>query len=162
MDFRNLTGISTLREEKPSLDAAVSMMKNFKKEDPKKPNEEEITRFGNFAGEDTMGIAKDLARRGMVGASQLLTDHPDISSKSGIVNAQSDWKPSAISSMLMQAKRLGLKTPTEIAANKEALMGKLDPRYKEALNHQTFNQIHPNFWETFNGILKDQYAKETL
>ncbi len=62
--------------------------------------------------------------------------------------------------MLMQARKLNLKTPTEIKANRAALIGSLDPRLQDAMKHPVFNQIHPNFFDTFNSVLKDQYAAE--
>ena len=132
---------------------------------PPKPqplSEEQLMAFGNFAGTpDTKETAKYLMKKGLVGADQLYTDHPDITTKNGIINSQSDWKPAAISHMLIRARQLGLKTPTEIEANKVALMGSMPDRLKQALNHPTFAQIHPNFWQTFNGILKDRYDNET-
>lgn len=124
-------------------------------------DEQQLQEFGKFGGTtDTKQQASYLAKKGLIGASQLLTDHPDITKKNGIINAQSDWKPAAISLMLIRARQLGLRTPTEIAVNKEALLGALPPRLKDALNHPTFSQIHPNWWSTFDSILKDQYDKE--
>lgn len=133
-----------------------------KKSKPKPLTDEELEKFGKFApSDDTKEIAKYLLGKGLVGGEQLLTDHPDITKKDGIINAQSDWKPAAISKMLIRARQLGLSTPTEIKANREALMGALDGRVKDGLNHPAFAQIHPNFWATFDSVLKDQYAKET-
>lgn len=132
---------------------------------PKKPiplTEEQLRAFGTMGGTtDVHGKAAYLAKKGMIGASQLLSDHPDISTTKGIINAQSDWKTAAMETMLMKARQLGLKTPTEIAANRPALLGALAPRLKDAINHPTFSQIHPNWWDTFNGVLKDQYANES-
>jgi hypothetical protein len=137
--------------------------------DPKKPtaaappmlSEAELRAFANYGGTtDPKGKAAYLASKGLVGASQILTDHPDVSTEKGIINAQSNWKTSAIEAMLMQARKMGLKTPTQLSNNKAGLMSAIDPRIKEALNHPAFNQIHPNFWETFNGIVKDQYDNE--
>jgi len=129
----------------------------------KKPTEEELNKFGNFAGTtDTKDIAKYLMKKGLIGASQLYTDKPDVATKEGIVNSQSDWKPSAISHMLMQAKALGIKSPESVTANRTALMASMPPRLKEALNDPTFTQIHPNFWNVFGDILQDQYKKEGI
>lgn len=128
---------------------------------PPAPTEAQLRAFGNFANTtDIKEKASYLSKKGLIGAGQLMTDHPDISTKNGIINAQSDWKTSAMSSMLSRARQLGLKTPTEINANKEALLGALAPRLKDAMNHPAFNQIHPNYWDTFNSVLKDQYANE--
>ncbi len=129
---------------------------------PQPLNDEQLMSFGNFAGSpDTKETAKYLMKKGLVGAEQLYTDHPDITKKEGIINSQSDWKPAAISHMLIRARQLGLKTPTEISANKEAIMGSMPDRLKQALSHPTFAQIHPNFWPVFNDILKDRYDTES-
>lgn len=124
--------------------------------------DEQLAKFSNFADSgDTKAKAAYLAKKGLIGADQLLTDHPDITSKNGIINAQSDWKPSAISLMLARARSLNLKTPTEIKANQAALIGALPERLQQAINHPAFSQIHPNYWQTFDSILKDRYASET-
>jgi len=129
----------------------------------KKFTEEELNKFGNFAGTtDTKDVAKYLMGKGLIGASQLYTDSPNVATKEGIVNSQSDWKPSAISHMLMQAKSLGIKSPESVTANKAALMASMPPRLKEALNNPAFMQIHPNFWNVFKDILQDQYKKEGI
>jgi len=128
---------------------------------PKKISDEQLAKFSDFAGTtDTKEIAKYLIKKGLAGASQLYTDHPDISSPQGIINAQSDWKPSAISKMLMRARQLGIKTPAEVKANQEAILGGLDERYRMAVKHPAFTQVHGNFWDTFNGILKERYDTE--
>lgn len=123
--------------------------------------EEQLMRFGNYGGADVKDKAAYLAKKGLIGASQLIMDNPNISTTEGLTNSQADWKTSAFGKMLMQARKLGIKDPTQVANNKEALMGTLDPRIKEAMNHPTFNQIHPNWWSTFNSVLKDQYDNET-
>lgn len=131
----------------------------------KKPTpltEAQLTQFGNYGGGDVKTKSAYLSKLGLIGADQLLTDHPDISSSKGIINAQSDWKTSAISAMLIRARQAGLKTPTEIKANREALTSALAPRLKEAINHPVFNQLHPNFWSVFDSVLKDQYASENV
>jgi hypothetical protein len=122
-----------------------------------------LFKFGAFGGGgDTKAVAAYLMKKGLRGAEQMFRDHPDISTREGIINAQSDWKATAISRMLMRARQAGLRTPTEIKANREALMQSNDPKIVEALKHPAFNQIHPNFWETFDSVLKDQYDAENI
>ena len=123
---------------------------------------QQIENFGKINNTtDTKEIAKYLMKKRLVGADLLYTDHPDISSKEGIINAQSDWKASAISKMLTRARSLNLRTPTQLKANQEALLGSLDQRYKDAIRHPAFNQIHPNFWSVFSDITKDRYDAES-
>lgn len=130
---------------------------------PRPLTDEELMAFGNFAGTtDVKQMASHLGKKGLIGASQLIADNPNLSTREGITNTQADWKTSAFSKLLIQARKFGLKTPTEITANKEALMASLDPRIKDALNHPDFQNIHPNFWETFSSVLKDQYANEPV
>lgn len=139
------------------------------KNTPKKPfgkptlpvlNNVQLTGFGDFAGTtDVNEKARYLGRKGLFGADQLIADKPE-NNPNGVTNAQSSWKTSAMSAMLMQARRLGIKTPTEVSANKSALIGALDPRFKDAINTPEFSNTHPNWWQTFDSILKDQYDKE--
>lgn len=131
---------------------------------PKKimPTDAQLQAFGNYGGPDVKTKASYLGKKGLIGSDQLFFDHPDISTKNGIINAQSDWKTSAIGAMLMRARTLNLRTPTEIKANRTALLGSLRPELAKAINHPSFNQIHPNFWGTFDSILKDQYANEDI
>lgn len=127
-----------------------------------KLTDEQLKKFADFAGTgDTKEIAKYLMKKGLAGAEQLYTDHPDISSAQGIINAQSDWKAAAISKMLMRARSLGIKTPTQVKANQEALLGGLDERYRTAIRHPAFSQIHPNFFQKFSEILGDRYTAES-
>lgn len=135
--------------------------------DGKKPPETPLTdtqlqQFGNFAGSSNLrDQALYLMKKGMKGAEQLYTDHPDISTRDKLINAQSDWKPAAISAMLIRARRAGLRTPTEINANKDALLGALRPELAQAINHPAFSQIHENFWPVFSQILQDRYSNES-
>ena len=148
--------------------SSLSTMKTLSGGDKPKPKptpppltDAQLKKFGEFAGTgDTKQIAAYLMKKGLINGGQLYTDHPDLSSPNGIINAQSDWKPAAISAMLVRARKLGLKTPTEIKANQTALFGALDQRVAEGIKHPAFSQIHPNFWQTFDSILKDRYASE--
>lgn len=128
---------------------------------PKPLTEAQLQAFANYGGTtDIHGRASYLGKKGLIGASQLISDHPDLSKPNGLINAQSDWKTGAIGAMLMQARKLNLRTPAEVKANRGALLASLAPRLKEAINHPVFNQIHPNWWETFDQVLGDQYAAE--
>lgn len=132
-----------------------------KKKRPMPLNENQLKQFGVFGGSpDVHQQALYLVKKGMVGAGQIVGDRPNLSTREGIVNSQADWKPAAISAMLVRARQLGLQTPNEIAANKDVVMGALDPRIKSAITHPEFQNIHPNFWQTFNSVLSDQYANE--
>lgn len=150
---------------KRSVTDAQGLMGMKKEGEPTKPlplTEDQLRAFGTIGGtSDVKGKATYLAKKGLIGASQLISDKPDISTRKGIINAQSDWKTAAFETMLMKARTLNLKTPTEIAANRDALLGALRPELKEAINHPVFNSIHPNWWDTFNSVLKDQYANES-
>lgn len=132
-----------------------------KKPTPATLTKAQLDQFGDYAGStDVKAKAAYLAKKGLIGADQLLSDHPDLSSKEGIINAQSDWKTGATAAMLIRARKAGLKTPTEVKANWQALTGALEPRLREAINHPVFNQIHPNYKDTFASILADRYASE--
>lgn len=125
---------------------------------PKKYTEDELFRFSNWIPNgDTKAIASDLSRRGLANATQLYLDKPNTSAINGVQNAQSDWKPAAIQQILMKARAAGMKNLLDIKANKEYLTS---GNFKDALNHPTFNQIHPNFWDVVGGIYKDQLSKE--
>lgn len=124
----------------------------------KKYTEDELFKFSNWVeGGDTKAIASDLSKRGLLNATQLYVDSPNTSIKGGVQNAQSDWKPAAIQQILMKARAAGMKNLMDIKANKEYLTS---GNFKDALNHPTFNQIHPNFWDVVGGIYKDQLSKE--
>jgi len=126
----------------------------------KKYTEEELFKFSNWVqGGDTKTIASDLAKRGLLNATQLYIDSPNTSIKGGIQNAQSDWKPAAIQDILMKARAAGMKDEMEITANKAYLT---NGKFKDALNHDVFNRLHPNFWKVVSGIYKDQLAKESV
>ena len=144
--------------------ATVAPVSVLAEKNPKKElTEEQLKKFGDFAGSsDTKEMAKFLMKKGLVGASQLYTDQPNTATKEGIINSQSDWKTAAMSKMLSRARQLGLKSPEEVNANKAALVGALDDRLKQAIADPTFAQIHPNWWNVFGDVLKDQYAKEGI
>ncbi len=126
----------------------------------KKYTEEELFKFSNWIPSgDNKQMASDLSRRGLQNATQLFLDSPDTKTFNGLRNAQSDWKPAAIQQILMRAKMAGIKDETEMLANKSYLT---NGRFKEALNHEVFNQIHPNFWKVVSSIYKDQLSKESV
>lgn len=122
---------------------------------------EELSNFGNWTGQaDTKVMAADLAKRGLIGASQLITDSPDKSNPNNIINSQSDWKPAAIAKIVSNARRYNLRKPEELLANKKVLMNTLDPRIQDAINDKRFQQIHPNFWQVItHSIIPEQWAK---
>lgn len=125
--------------------------------------EQQLMNFGNYGGTtDIKERASYLAKKGLIGASQLIMDNPDVSTKEGLTNSQADWKTSAMGQMLMQARKLGIRNTTEVLHNKDAILSSLDPRIKDAIKHPTFNSIHPNWWQTFNTVLADQYANEAI
>lgn len=119
-------------------------------------------KFGNWTGQDdTRVMAQDLMKRGLIGADQLLSSNPNPNDPNSIRNAQGDWKVNAIQSILAKARELNLRKPEEVNANRNVLMGKLNSQYRDAINSQSFNTIHPNFWSVItNSLLPDQYAKE--
>lgn len=113
----------------------------------------------NGSSIDTKAAASDLMKRGLVGADQIMYDNPNTNSPTSIKNSQADWKPAAIQEILYNIRRLGLKTPEEINANKGVLTS---GKYKDAINNPSFANIHPNFWSTItNSIVPQQYAKES-
>lgn len=128
-------------------------------EKPKDPDDE-LTTFADWTGSkgDTKVIAKDLMKRGLIGAEQIFNAGVDIKDASSIKNSQADWKPAAIQQILANARRLNLRKPEEILANKDVLIS--NPRFKDAINNPYFKQIHPNFWNIItDSILPEQYAK---
>lgn len=139
--------------------AASKVAEDKTKAVPAKPrplSEQELQQFGNFANTtDVKDMARYLGQKGLIGASQLIND-----TGTSVINSEADWKTAAFSQLLIQARRFGIKTPAEINANRDALMGTLDPRIKDALKNPVFAQNHPNYWETLGSVLKDQYAKE--
>lgn len=127
----------------------------------KKPiPQSQLQRFGNWTGQsDTKFMAADLMKRGLVGADKLLLDNPNPNDRNSIINSQSDWKPNAIMEILSNARKLNLRTPEEINANRNVLM--TTPKYRDAINNPSFTQIHKNFWDIItHSILPEQYAKE--
>jgi hypothetical protein len=117
-------------------------------------------KFGNWTGQaDTKVMAQDLMNRGLKGADQLLFENQDTSNADAITNKnQSDWKTSAIQNILANAHKLNIRTPESVDANKNVLIG--NGKWADAINNSSFQNIHPNFWQVTQGILKDQWAKE--
>lgn len=126
------------------------------------PSAEQLDAFGNWTGQtDTKVMAADLMKRGLIGAGQLLYDNPNLNSADAIRNAQSDWKIAAIQKILSRARELNFRNPETINANKKALMSTINPRYRDAINSQDFQVIHPNFWSVIaHSLIPEQYAKE--
>jgi len=133
---------------------------------------DQLEKFANWIPEgNTIDIAKDLSRRGLVNADQLvtsassaLTSSPNLANQMGnkaetanILKQQGMWKQAAIKEMLAKARAKGIRTPLEIMANKEYLTG---GKYKSGLNDPKFNEIHPNFMNVFSNLLNDRYAAE--
>lgn len=166
--MNNLGGAAPLPPApQPSVNQAIALMGTLEgggKDKVKKPaplSDDQLNIFGNFGGSADVKVkARYLASKGLRGADQMINDQPDISTREGIVNSQADWKTSAFSTMLIRARKLGLQTPTEITANKDALLGSLPDRLKDAMNNPFFNQIHPNYWQVFGSVLQDQYGEE--
>ncbi len=145
---------------------ATALLDGDKPKKKKVPNppipisDEELERFSDWTGSkgSTAVAAQDLLRRGLIGADQIRDAPVDITDAASIKNSQADWKPAAISQILMNARKLNLRKPEEIMANKDVLIG--NPRFREAINHPSFGQIHPNFWQIIsNSIIPEQYAK---
>lgn len=122
-------------------------------------DQDALSRFSNWTGQtDTKVMAHDLMKRGLVGADQLYFDSVDTTSPNSIRKSQSDWKVAAIQNILMNAKKLNLRKPEEIMANRHILID--NPTWKEGINNPAFKQVHPNFWQVIsNSILPEQYAK---
>lgn len=142
----------------------VGAVNSVSKGDPTKNKkadipQSELDKFGNWTGQtDTKVMAKDLMNRGLQGANQLLYDMVDTSTGDSIKNAQSDWKVAAIQQILSNAKKFNLRTPEEINANRNVLIG--NSRWVDAINNQSFKTIHPNFWSVItDSLLPEQYAK---
>lgn len=123
-------------------------------------SQDELRQFGNWTGQtDTKVMARDLQKRGLIGAEQLVMDNPNVTSASSIRNAQSDWKVSAIQEILANARRFNLRTPEEINANRDVLVQ--NSRWREGINNPYFTHIHPNFFDVISkSILPEQYTKE--
>lgn len=128
---------------------------------PKVLNENELTAFGNWIPNgDNKSYASDLAKRGLLNASELYNDAPNVASKKSIINSQSDWKPAAIQQILMRARMAGIKDTDTFLANKAYLSNLGNEGYKNALNHPEFIKIHPNFWQIASNIYKERLANE--
>lgn len=130
------------------------------KGDPtKKLPQDDLARFGNWTGQtDTKVMAADLKRRGLIGAQQLIEDAPNVNDPNSIRNSQSDWKTAAIQQILSNAKKFNLRTPEEINANRNVLVG--NKNWADAINSKDFNVIHPNFWQVVtHSLIPEQYAK---
>jgi hypothetical protein len=122
-------------------------------------SQEELSNFSNWIpSNDSKEMASDLSKRGLHGATGLITEQqsPIITGQNS-KSYQSSWKTAAIQRIISKARELGLKTPTEVMANKNVL---IPTEYKAAINDPFFNQIHSNFWDVVNGIYKDQLNKE--
>ena len=122
--------------------------------------QDELRRFGNWTGQtDTKVMAKDLMRRGLQGAEQLYFEgKPDIKNPQNVRNAQNDWKVSAVQEILANARKLNLRKPGEVLANKDVLL--TTPSWKEGVNNWAFKNVHSNFWDIIaNSILPEQWAK---
>ena len=122
-------------------------------------SQDELRAFGNWTGQtDTKLMAADLKKRNLQGAQQLIDDKVDTSSGDSIRKAQSDWKPNAIQEILGNIRKLNLRTPQAILANKNVLLTNKD--WREAVNTDTFKNIHGNFWDVIaNSIAPEQWAK---
>lgn len=122
---------------------------------------EDLKRFGNWTGQqDTKVMAADLAKRGLLGADQIIMSNPNINDPNSVINNQGDWKPAAIMSIVANARKYNLRRPEEILANKKVLMNSLAPRIQDAINNPYFNQIHGNFWDVLaHSIIPQQWAK---
>lgn len=121
----------------------------------------ESEKFSNWMGtSDRKVMAKNLSDLGMKGADQIYNDNPDPNNPESIRHSQGDWKIAAVQKILEKAHEKGLRNPTEILANKDYLTSGLEKDYKEALNKQDFNTIHPNFWQVIaEKLIPQQWAK---
>ena len=130
----------------------------FEEENPNPKADDRLMRFANYAGSaDTKAQASYLAKRGLLGVSDIIQARPNIASPSDIVSNQADWKPAKIGGMLMTARKLGV-TPQNIDANWDVVMG--NDRYAEAMKHPNFTVLHGNWKDVFKKLLEEQYAKE--
>ena len=133
--------------------------------DPKKKQgdipQTELDKFGNWTGQtDTKVTAKDLQKRGLVGANQLLEATPDITDPNSIRSSRSDWIVGAAQKIVSQALRLDIRDSSTFDANIPALTSTINSRYKDAINEQSFNNNYPNFFKVIrDSILPEQFAK---
>lgn len=108
---------------------------------------------------DTKEAAKYLQKKGLVGADQIIDAQPNINDPNSIRNNQGDWKIAAIQQIMANAKKFNLRKPEEIMANKNVLIA--NPKWRDAINNPSFNNIHSNFWGIIsNVLLPEQYAKD--
>jgi hypothetical protein len=120
-----------------------------------------ISPFSNWAGTtDRAVMAKKLGDLGMTGADQIYNDNPDPTDPNSIKHSQGDWKLAAVQKILEKAHDKGIRDPTTAMANKSYLLSGLDKPYQDAVNSDTFNNIHPNFWQVITQkLLPLQWAK---
>lgn len=138
----------------------ITLAEGEKDKKPVLPPQDLLQKFGNWTGQtDTKVMAEDLIKRGLVGGEQLRYDQPNTSTAEGIRNAQSDWKVAAIQDILSNARKFNLRKPEEVLANKNVLIS--NPKWRDAINNDSFKTIHPNFWNVItDSLLPSQYAKE--
>ena len=128
---------------------------------PTKLTDKQFETFANWIPSgDTRAMSADLLKRGLIGADSMVDRAGQVASNGAPQANESAWKTAAIAKMLMQARRVGMKTPLEINTNKEYLLSGLESKYKDAIKSEQFNKQHPNFWNVFSGIYQDQLAKE--
>lgn len=114
--------------------------------------------FGNVGDAiDSKQAAMYLQKKGLVGAGQIIESNPNLNDAESIRNVQGDWKIAAMQQIIQNAKKFGLSKPEEILANKDVLIG--NPRWKDAINNSSFQQIHPNWWSLIaNSIIPEQMS----
>src|SRR5450631_4290842 len=117
---------------------------------------QQISNFSNWTGTggnvvDTKIAAQDLKKRGLVGADQIVDTVPNVNDPNSIKNSQADWKPAAIQQILSNTRRLNLRTPESIEANKNVLVS--NPKWRDAINNQSFQNVHPNFWSVIKNSI---------
>lgn len=119
----------------------------------------DLEKFGNWTGQTNNRVmAKSLMDMGLLGADQLLFDQVDTSSADKIRNAQSDWELSATQNILRNAKKFGIRTPEQVEANKDILIG--NAKWAEGINSDSFKNVHGNYWDIIKyKLLPQQYAK---
>lgn len=119
-------------------------------------------KFANWMGtSDRKAMAKNLSDLGMKGADQIYNDNPDPNNPESIRHSQGDWKIAAVQKILEKAHESGMRDPTTIMANKKYLLSGLDKIYQDGINTDTFNVIHPNFWNIIaEKLIPQQWAKE--
>jgi|GEM_PF-3505666 len=153
-----ISSIPQIVKSIPSLGIASGMSG-----DPTKKNlpQDDSTRFSNWAGTtDTKVMAKDLMDKGLINANQLYFDNPNPNDPNSVKDSQGDWKVAAIQKILQKAYQKNIRNPSEFMNNKGYLMSGLDPRIQDALKNNTFNQIHPNFWNVIaDKILPQRWSQ---